>query len=723
VNADDATPNWPTRAPTNAVTGIVAGPTVQAGTIDGGVHVHQVAPGAAEVVPRQLRPPPRHFTDRAVALADLNQLANTDRPHEGPALAVITGPGGVGKSALALRWLHDVVDRFPDGQLYVDLRANDSERPLSLGSVLAGFLRALGVAGERIPVEASEAAALFRSVTADKRVAVLVDNASSAAQVRMLVPASALSVVIVTSRSRLGGLAMDGAGLVTLTPLEAPAGADLLARTVGGTRVSREPDATATLVELCGGMPIALSIAGARLMIRPGWSVARVVQDLSSEQRRLAALSIDEDVSVRGVFDLSYEDLVPELRRAYRWLGLHPGPHFGVGVASAILRVSVEAATDLLEHLVDASLVQADAADWYQFHDLLRLHARQRAEQEDTAADRDAVMKRILEYYIARAADVDRVIMPLEWRLGPLFATPSHDPPAFTTSAEALDSLEPELPNLMAALRAGVAHDFDDLVWQLCEAAWSLFLYRKHFPDWIAAYQVGIEAAERCRNDAAKSRMHHHLGFAYHNLRRCEEAFEQGNLALAAARATGHGRAESGALALIAMATRELGRYDEAITILRQLVDRDHQAGRPRNEALNRRRLGQTLTAAGHRDEAVQELRHARELAAALPDPPVEAVTTVWLAEALSLVGCGPEALDLLRDAEAALSESGSPQYLAHVLMVRGEVAERLDDVALAHENLTRARDLFTEIGAPHVARVQQVLDRVEPRLVRPPTR
>jgi tetratricopeptide (TPR) repeat protein len=722
VNADDLTPGREGSALTNAVTGIVAGPSVQAGAIHGGVHVHQVAAAAAEVVPRQLRPPPRHFTDRVTALAELTQLASGGPPHAGSTLAVISGPGGVGKSALALRWLHDVVDRFPDGQLYVDLRTNDSERTLSLGSVLAGFLRALGVAGERIPVEAGEAAALFRSVTADKRVAVLVDNASSAAQVRLLVPASPLSVVVVTSRSRLGGLAMDGAAFVTLTPLETPAGTDLLARTVGDARMAREPDATATLVELCGGMPIALSIAGARLITRPGWSVARVVQDLSSEQRRLAALWVDEDVSVRGVFDLSYEDLGAPLARAYRWLGLHPGPHFGVGVASAILKVSTEAATDLLEHLVDASLLEVGAGDRYQFHDLLRLHARQRAEQEDTATDRHAVIKRVLEYYIARAAAVDRAIMPLEWRLGPAFATPAHDRPGYTTSAEALDNLEPELPNLMAALRAGVANDFDDLVWQLCEAAWSLFLYRKHFPDWIAAYQWGIEAAERCRNDAAKSRMHHHLGFAYHNLRRCEEAVEQGTLALVAARAAGHGRAESGALALIAMATRELGRYEEAITILQQLVDLDHQSGRSRNEALNRRRLGQTLTIAGHFDKAVQELRRARELAAALPDPPVEAVTTVWLAEALSLIGCGAEAMDLLRDAEATLSESGSPQYLAHVFMVRGELAERLDDLMLAHENLTRARDLFTEIGAPHVTRVQHVLDRVELRLAPPPT-
>lgn len=694
---------------------------VRAGAIHGDVHVHQNVAQQTWVSPRQLRSSPAHFTDREAELAELESIVANSRDRSGPALAVISGAGGVGKSALALRWLHATIDRFPDGQLYVDLGSENTEGPVLLSSVLGRFLRAFGVAGDRVPADVGEAAALFRSMTADKRVAVLVENAVSAAQVRTLLPASSASVVVVASRWRLGGLAMDGAGFVSLVPLAARAGAEMLARTVGDSRVSREPDAVVRLVELCGGLPIALSIAGARLTMRPQWPVARVVRDLADEQRRLLVLSVDQDVSMYGVFDLSYQGLSARSARAYRRLGLCPGSHFDVEVAAAALASPVEEADELLDSLVDASLVEVSGTDRYQFHDLVRLHARQCAEQEDTAADRNDVVRGVLRHRLSAVVAADRVVMPLEWRLGPSYQHGEVGPPAFTAAEEALDSIEAELPNLMAALRAGAHYGLHELVWQLCEAMWSLFLYRKHFPDWISAYELGADAAGRCGDDAAKSRMHHHLGLAFHNLRRSGEAVEQGVAALTAARAAGHELAESTALGLVGMANRARGRYDEALDVLWQAVELDRRAGLRRNEALAHRRLGQTLVEAGRIDEAVVELRLAREQAAALPDAHVESNIMVWLADALARAGRETEAVGLLRDAWDTLQSSGSNQYRAQVLMVWGEAAERLDDLSTARDRLALAHELYSEIGAPHVARVQAALERVTARLAARP--
>lgn len=704
----------PPRPVRNAITGGVAGPSVQAGAIHGNVHFHQGAAGGIPAVPRQLRPPPAHFTGRDRELTELDQIAGV-RERDGPALLVISGPGGVGKSALALRWLHGVVDHYPDGQLYVDLGIAGTEQPLI--SVLGGFLRALGITPERVPVEVGEAASLFRSVTAGKRIAVLVDNAGSAAQVRTLLPASPSSVVVVATRWRLGGLALDGAGFLPLAPLPASVGADLLERTIGGSRVSHEPDATARLVELCGGLPLALAIIGARLAMRPDRPLAGVANELTDEQHRLSALSVEQDVSVRGAFDLSYAGLAPPAARAYRWCGMHPGPYFRAGVAAAVLEQPVLVAAELLETLVNASLLEVRGADRYHFHDLVRLHARQCAELEDPEDVRTAALRRITEHYLTLAVDVDRAVTPWRLPLGPVYQRRASVPSGYASGMDALDRLEPELPNLMAVLRAGMTRRFDDLVWQLCEAMWSLFLYRKHFPDWITAHLLGIEAAVRCGNQAAEAHMHLQLGFAFNNLGRSDEAHDQGTAALAAARITEDRRSESEALNLIGMADRNRGRYDEAIRALRIAVGLDRDGGWTRYEAIGRRRLGQALTAAGRIEDAISELRRARDQAAALRDARVEANTIVSLADALSRAGSSAEAIELLPGAWSTLTELGSKQDRALVLMVWGEAAERLGDLETARDRLTQAHNLYAELGLPHVTRVRELLDSVESRL------
>jgi tetratricopeptide (TPR) repeat protein len=715
--ADGGTPERSGGDAANSIAGDVTGTSVQAGAIHGGVHFHRGGAAADSPVPRQLKPVPAHFTDRAAELAELERIAAADEERHGPAVAVISGQGGIGKSALALRWLHGVADRYPDGQLYTDLAAGPSAEPAQLTSVLSQFLRAFGVAGERVPIDIAEAAALFRSLTANKRVAMLVDNAASAAQVRTLLPASPRSVVVVASRWRLGGLAMDGAGFLPLVPLQAGAGAELIARTVGRARVAREPEAVTTLVRLCGGLPIALSIAGARLTMRPAWPVSRVVADLTDEQRRLSALSVERDMSVHAVFDSSYDDLSVREALAYRRLGLHPGPSLTAAAAAAVLDLPADDATELVDTLVNASLLEATDVDRFTFHDLVRLHARDRARREDSPAEQLGVIERVLRHYLRFAATADLVVNPLERRLGPIFHELAGVPPGYATEVGALDAVEDALPNLLAALRAGADNGLNELVWQLAEAMWSLFLRRKNFADWIATYRLAITAAADCDDDAVLSRMHYRLGMAFHNLHRFDDAAQEGTAAVTAARTAGNTWAESKALQLIGLANRSRGRLADAVPALRASIAIDVRSGNRRDEALGRRQLGQALTETNQLDEAIDELERARGLAAALPDDHVRANISVWLANTLVRAGRADDAIDLLEDVWPILRASGSNQHQADLLNVWGSAAEHLEDLATARDKLQQAHDLYAKAGAPHVARARSDLDRIDDRL------
>ncbi|WP_329260781.1 tetratricopeptide repeat protein [Actinoallomurus sp. NBC_01490] len=695
----------------NEISGGSFGANVQAGTIHGGVHVHHQP--SAPVVPRQLPIVSAHFTNRVAEIQLLDEeLAR--RRDGAPALVLLSGPGGAGKTALASYWGSRASESFPDGQLYADLGGFRAEQPVAPGQVLEGFLRALGVMPEQVPVDLAEQVALFRSLTAELRLLVLLDNVISAAQVTLLLPGSADGMVLVISRWRLGGVLAQGGGLVEVAALSQDHAVELLTRSAGRVRGDVEGQQVRELARLCGRLPIALCVAGARLASRPRWPVGRVVRELADEQRRLTALSVDGEVSVMSVFDVSYEGLSGQQARAYRWLALQPGPDFGIEAAAAAMELSIQETSEVLETLVDASVLEDSEIDRYRFHDLIRLHARRRAETEDSERERDAVLARVTEYYLSVAVTADRVVMPLEWHVGPVYERDSDAATVYATSLEALDSLESELPNLMAVLRAAAQRRLDQLVWQLCEAMWSLFLYRKHFQDWIAAYRLGIEAAGRCGDQAAASRMRHRLGIAFHNLSRPEEALWEGRAALTAARAAGHELAESAALQLMGMALRNLGRFDEAIEALRQAVELDRRTGQVRSEALAQRVLGQTLYAAGQTVQAVDELERACELAAGLSDPPVEAMSRVCLAEALTRADRASEALALARAAWDVMEGSGSHQYKARVMMAWGEAAEGIGDLTTARDRLLRAHTFFTEAGVPDLRPVQHALSRVE---------
>src|SRR5256885_8297772 len=485
----------------NDLSGTVLGPSLQAGTIHGGVHVH-VTPDSGTPVPRQLLPPPAHFTGRQRELAQLDEWLRAD----GPMLAVLSGRGGVGKTALALCWAHGVRDRFADGHLYVALAGFSGDEPMDPGEALANFLHALGVAPQRVPATVAGQAALYRSLTADRAFLVILDNAYSPAQVRVLVPASASSVVIVTSRARLVGLMPDGARPIEVAPLPVPDAVQLLTRAVGPERITQERAEAEDLAEICGGLPIALCVTAARLATRPKLSVARVAAELADETGRLVGLSRVEGRSVQAVFDASYRLLDAGSAGLYRRLGLHPGPDFGRELVEAVLATDevADTPTSGVDALLEANLLEEVDEDRYRFHDLLRLHAKQKAEDDKGRA--------ILEWYLAAARAADSVITPYRRRLDYVAVSAPTHLPALRGREHALGWLERERANLVAAGPPALEQGYAELAWHLADAMWPLFLYRKHYRDRAEVDQRGVVAAREWGNAWAEAVMLKRLG-------------------------------------------------------------------------------------------------------------------------------------------------------------------------------------------------------------------
>ncbi|MCA1676642.1 MAG: ATP-binding protein, partial [Actinobacteria bacterium] len=343
--------------------------------------------GLTTAVPHQLPPGTAHFVGRVDELDQLSKLLDTAIEDGGTVvISAVSGTAGVGKTALALRWAHRVRDEFPDGQLYVNLRGYDPDQPLSSGDALAGFLRALGVAGQDIPLEVEERAAAYRSLLDGRRMLVVLDNASSVEQVRPLLPGTPSAVVVVTSRDALAGLvARDGAARLDLDLLPPEDAVALLGALIGG-RVAAEPDAASALAGQCARLPLALRLAAELAAARPGTPLAALVAELADQQRRLELFDADGDprTAVRAVFSWSYQHLPAEAARAFRLLGLHPGPDLEPYAAAALTHTGVEQAQHLLDLLARAHLVQAAIPGRYGMHDLLRAYATYLAGLEDS---------------------------------------------------------------------------------------------------------------------------------------------------------------------------------------------------------------------------------------------------------------------------------------------------------------------------------------------------
>lgn len=646
-------------------------------------------------IPRQLPPGPTHFVGRSAELAAMDKLVTEDAGRSGPMFAVVSGAGGVGKTALALRWLHRNAESFPDGQLFADLSAFGAAGPASPADVLDRFLGGLGVSTADLPPSLAEQTALFRSMTANKAFAILLDDAASAGQVRALLPASSRTMVLVTSRRRLTGLALDDASLIGLDPLGSAGAVELLARVVGRDRVQGASGPAEQLAQLCGGMPIALRVAAARLSSRPRRQVSWLVEQMRDERQRLGELAVaDDGVSVAASLDLSYRDLSPEAARLYRLLSAHPGAAFGSGAAGACLGCSAADAAQVLEQLVEASMLADLGENRYRFHDLLRVHAaRLAAPQERLGAVRAMVL-----WYLDRAVEADIAVTPLRPHYGPRYQMAGQ---ACATAGEGLDWLDAELPNLRMVVRVAHERGWHDLVWQLCEALWGLFLYRGHYRDWIDANELGVDSAAQCDDPVAESRILVQLAAAHHRLGQPVRAARYSSAALARAQAAGHWASEATALEALGNVAHSQGQLNDALDHYRRSTALSELHGQTRGVVLLLCYQGYVLRDQSRPDDALEHFRRAAELAVAIDDHPLLAQALVGTGAAYAADGRFALAIAEMSKGLALLDRPTAPALFVQVLHQLGETCRRAGDLSAAREHWSRALDMYAEQEDP----------------------
>jgi tetratricopeptide (TPR) repeat protein len=691
------------------------GTTEQRQVAGSGIRRHQDP--VPQVVPRQLPAAPSHFTGRENELADLDRaVCGDDSTAAAPSVVVVTGPGGVGKTALALHWLYARAERFPDGQLYADLSAYRADGPTEIGALLGSLLRAMRVPVAEIPFAVEDRAALFRSVTTQLAVGMLLDDVITAGQVRALLPASSRSVVLVTSRRRLTGLAATGARVVVLAPLLPPAAVDMLTKTVGIDRINAEPHAAWELAALCCGVPIALRVMAARLVTRPRLRLAQAVHDLTDERHRLMAMSLaDDEISVEACLDLSYRELSPEAAQLYRRLALHPGAEFSSCVTAAAVGLPVEQTVKLLDTLVEASMVVETGDDRYRFHDLLRLHARHRAHADDPEPERQAAVLAMVRWYLDESKLADAVITPLRWRLdGQRQWRTNH--PAYENATQALDWLARELPNLLAAQRVAFEHGWDTLAWELCDALWGLFLYRGYYREWHAAGQLGVRAAGRVGNRAAESRLRAQVAASYMRLGLYGEAEPWCWSAWKRAIDAKDWRCQATALESLGSVAHSLGRLDKAIDYYRRSLAINEEHHQVRGVGMLLCYLGYALSDQGDYADAARSFHRSAQLSESIGDHNSRALALAGIGTTYAKQGRFDLAIAELTSGLSLLSVTTAPSLLVDVLEKIGEASRKVSDFVAARQHWSKATDILCGSDDPREQHIRTLLQSLPDR-------
>ena len=427
-----------------------------------------LTPRIGVVIPAQLPIAPSGFTGRDRELDWLDRfLSTTDRNATG--VGVIAGPAGIGKTALVVRWANQVAEKFSDGQLFAAMRGFDPDHPpLAPADVLAQFLLSLGVRPDDVPLNVEDRAALYRTLLAERRVLVVLDDARDSEQVRPLLPGGSSSLVLITSRVRLDGLVASlAARVLALGTLGVNAAERLIEETSGMTGTGRDRALRRRLAELCGHLPLALRIVGARLAARPQWSLGDLVEELTDEHTRLEALHIeDAAMSVRAALDVTYRGLEPTLAATFRMAGVFPGPRLGPYSVAALCSTGAAEARRRLLALAGSFVVTEISKDVFVLHDLIRIHARERAGSDLSRDERDAALRRLLRYYLVAVEDARMWLRPNGTeRDGAGPAYPDIERPALSSPQHAADWLEQEWPNVVAVAEAGAFADAqEDLV-------------------------------------------------------------------------------------------------------------------------------------------------------------------------------------------------------------------------------------------------------------------
>ncbi|GIH02267.1 hypothetical protein Rhe02_03340 [Rhizocola hellebori] len=673
---------------------------------------------AARVVPRQLPAAVPLFAGRAGEVAWLTGLLRDQKnqPVAGAAVMIsaIGGTAGVGKTALAVYWAHQVAEEFPDGQLFVNLRGFDpAGSVMDPAEAVRRFLDALQVPPQRIPQDLDAQAALYRSELAGRRMLIVLDNARDSVQVRPLLPGAATCLVLVTSRNQLSGLvAADGAHPITLDLFTRDETRQLLTRRLGPARVAAEPGAVEQIITACARLPLALAIVAARAANQshlPLHALADGLHDNSSGGR-LDTLSTDDPATdVRAVLSWSYEALTPAAARLFRLLGLHPGPDTSAAAAASLAAVPLPEARALLGELTRASLLVESVSGRYTFHDLLRAYAAEQAHRLDLDQQRHAATHRLLDHYLHTAHTAVRLLQPAR---DPITLTPPQlgvIPEHPTDYQQAVEWFTDERPVLLAAVDHAVVIGFDTHTWQL---AWTLddFLGRRgHWHDQVAAGQAAVAAAGRLADPAAQARAHRRLAASYIRLGRLDDAHTQQHHALDLTAQAGDLAGQGHTHLNLGQVWERRGRPADALHHTRQALDLFRAAGHRRGQAHALNNIGWYHALLGDHQQTLTHCQQALPLHQELDDRHGQAAVWDSLGYAHHHLGhhdqaitCYQHALDLYRDL-------GDRYHQATILTHLGDTHHTTGNLQTARDTWQQALAILEQLEHPdaHAVRVK----------------
>ncbi|WP_412538896.1 tetratricopeptide repeat protein [Longispora sp. K20-0274] len=646
--------------------------------------------------PAQLPTDLATFTGRSAELAHL--LTPADPGAAGvTVVAVVDGMAGIGKTALAVRAAHRVADRYPDGQLFLDLHGfTDGIASVTPGDALDRMLRALGVPGDQIPPATEDRASLFRSAVSSRRMLLLLDNAATEDQVRPLLPATPGCLVLITSRHRLTGL--DAALPLSLDLLPPPDAVALFVR-IAGPAAADDPAGAAEIVELCGRLPLAIRIAAARLRSRPGWPPAHLADRLRDHRHRLDQL-VAGHRSVGGTFELSYQQLDGDQRRMFRLLGLHPGPDTDAPAAAALTRLGVRRADRLLEDLTDAHLLEQPVSGRYRFHDLLRGYAARTVADEESPADRRAALISLFDYYVDTAAGAATLLYPHDGdQCLCRTTTPPTRPRGVSTASQAATWLETERQNLFAVAAQAAGLGLPAYPNRLSDILARNLRSRGTFEDTLSLHRQALSAASQMGDRRGEGHAWSRLGDLYKEVDRYDDALDAYRRALGLSGGAGDRGCEGHALAGLGILHLLTGHSQEAIGYFGRSLDIAREIGDRNGERRGLVGLGILDKLLGRPESALEHLGRAVRIAAEIGDLAGEAHASVSLAELHRQLGRPDRAVEHLRRALDLVHESGDRAGEAHASVSLAASYRQLGLPDRAIGPLRRALDIAAQIG------------------------
>jgi DNA-binding SARP family transcriptional activator/tetratricopeptide (TPR) repeat protein len=653
------------------------------------------------IVPRQLPAAVSHFTGRAAELEALTGMLSDASGTRTVVISALAGTAGVGKTAVAVHWAHQVAERFGDGQLYVNLRGYDPGQPVAAADALAGFLRALGVPGQEIPDEREERARLYRSRLAGRRVLVVLDNARDGEQVRPLLPGDPGCAAVVTSRDALAGLvAADGARRLDLDLLPLADAVGLL-RSLIGPRAAHDPGATAELAGLCARLPLALRIAAELAAARRTTPLAVLVAELAAG--RLDGLDAGEDrADVRAVLSWSYRQLPEDAAGAFALTGLHPGDDLDAHAAAALTGTTAGQARKVLGQLHRASLLQATGPGRYGMHDLLRAYAREQAAARDTGGCCRQALTGLFDYYLAAAAAAMDVLRPAEAHQRPRVNSIAAVVPDMADQAGARAWLDAERANLVAVVMHCAGHGWPDHAAGLARTLFRYLMNGSHLPEAHTIYGHALQAARRSGDLAAEADALNGLGGIGIMKGQFRDAVGHYQAALERYRRCADREGEARVLYSLGLTQLQLHNHREAAGYYREAMAAFADAGDSLGAARALAFLGGVEAELGSYDQAEQHLQHALPTFREEKDQVSEAETLSMIGYLSLRRGQLTQAADVYEQALALYRRLDYPAGAATQLSNLGEVSLRRGEYQQAIGYLRQALTLFRQAGDQH---------------------